>query len=178
LCSCVSQPSIKIPIILSENQVLDFIGRGAAAGIMLDSVMGGAGVAIGIAIDKGIAKDIAKNLDQHKPPFNIVAMVDAHVKNAIKKDAQKKSHVSFKNTKITVERYGFKTAQGGDDLVSAWLEISFVMQGHRKSIRYPEDFDTIDSIKFASAKENPDAAYVALDNATDQVVKKLLSSSF
>ena len=120
LFACATQPKPSIPVTLIAGEVLDFTGKGGAAGIMIDSVMGGAGIAIGIAIDKGIAKDIAKNLDLHKPAFNIVAAFDQHLKNAVKKTSTR----DLQNAQVTIERYGFKTFSGGHDAVSAWLEIS------------------------------------------------------
>jgi hypothetical protein len=169
LAACNTQPVPKIPVTLGNNPALDFTGKGAAAGIMLDSVMGGAGIAIGIAIDKGIAKDIAKSLNQHNPPFNIVENMNVHVKRAAAKNRFKKNY----STAIIVEHYGFKTVRGGDDLVSAWLEISALVGEKKMTLRYPEDFDQVNSASLTSVKESSDQAYALINNATERVVDLL-----
>jgi hypothetical protein len=180
LSACATQPSINIPVVLGENKTLDFTGKGAAAGIMLDAVMGGAGIAIGIAIDKGIAKDIAKNLVEHKPLFNMVELVDAHIKTAIKHQGNKNSPSrlqcsQLQSSEVIIERYGFKTVSGGDDLVSAWLELSVLKDGRKMSVRYPDEFAPVESASLSSVKANADVAYAMLSNASEQVAKKLLS---
>ena len=57
LSACVSKFATP-QIVYGDKSTLSFSGKGAAAGMMMDAYMGGAGVAIGIAIDEGIAKDI------------------------------------------------------------------------------------------------------------------------
>ncbi len=170
LVACVTQPSPKIVVSLSDNQILDFTGKGAAAGIMLDSVMGGAGIAIGIAIDKGIAKDIAKNLSNHKPLFNIVDNIDQQLKTAITKNHLK----HLPNVQIAIEHYGFKTFSSGEDAASAWLEVNLIIDGQKINIRYPENFDHIDSANLASVKENPEVAYRLLNSAVQQLVSNII----
>jgi hypothetical protein len=175
LSACATQPSIKIPVVLSENQTLDFTGKGAAAGIMLDAVMGGAGIAIGIAIDKGIAKDIAKNLDTHKPIFNVVDVVERQLKVALENSKYKAAQYRFQNTAVTIEHYGFKTVSGGDDLVSAWLELSVLKDGRKTLVRFPEDVDLVESKTLASVKNNSELAYTMLIHAAEKVVDVALS---
>jgi hypothetical protein len=170
LVACTTQPAPKILVTLSENQTLDFTGKGAAAGIMLDSVMGGAGIAIGIAIDKGIAKDIANNLNHHKPLLNIVDHLDQQLKAALIKNQVK----GLQNIQATIEHYGFRTFPGGDDAVSAWLEISLLIDGRNLEIHYPQDFAQVDSASLSSVKENPDVTYTLLNNATAQVIKHVI----
>ena len=172
MVACVTQPSPKILVSLSDNQTLDFAGKGAAAGIMLDSVMGGAGIAIGIAIDKGIAKDIANNLSHHEPLLNIADHLDRKLKAAIIKNRVK----GLKNIQATIEHYGFKTFSGGEDAASAWLEISLLIDGNKFDIYYPHDFDQVSSASLSSVKQNPDAAYTLLDNATNRVVERIIEN--
>ncbi len=170
LTACVTQPSPKILVSLSDNQTLDFTGKGAAAGIMLDSVMGGAGIAIGIAIDKGIAKDIAKNLSNHIPLFNIVDNIDQQLKTAITKN-----HLKYlPNLQIAIEHYGFKTFSSGEDAASAWLEVNLTIDEQKINMRYPENFDHIDSANLVSVKENPEVAYRLLNSAVQQVVNNII----
>ena len=70
--SCTTFTAKSPPIEFKDRQTLVFTGKGAAAGIMLDSVMGGVGVAIGIAIDEGIAKDIAKSIYEINPDYDFL----------------------------------------------------------------------------------------------------------
>lgn len=172
LCACATQPTPKILVTLSGNQTLDFTGKGAAAGIMLDSVMGGAGIAIGIAIDKGIAKDIASNLSHHKPVLNIADHFDQQLKAALIKNRVKGSQT----IQATIEHYGFRTFPGGDDAVSAWLEVSLLIDGRKIDVRYPQDFDQVDSASLSSVKDNPDVAYALLENASKQVIKRIIAN--
>lgn len=171
LVACTTQPAPKVLVTLSENQTLDFTGKGAAAGIMLDSVMGGAGIAIGIAIDKGIAKDIVNNLNHHKPVLNIADHFDQQLKAALIKNRVK----GLQNIEATIEHYGFRAFPGGDDAVSAWLEVSLLIDGRKIDVRYPQNFDQVDSASLSSVKDNPDAAYTLLENATEQVIKRIIA---
>ncbi len=172
LVACATQPAPKILVTLSENQTLDFTGKGAAAGIMLDSVMGGAGIAIGIAIDKGIAKDIANNLSHHKPLLNIPNNFDQHLKAAIIKNRVK----AIQNIQAKIEYFGFRTFPGGDDAVSAWLEVSLLIDGRKIEVRYPQDFADVEFANLSSVKSNPDVAYELLDDATERVVTHIVES--
>jgi hypothetical protein len=138
-------------------------------------VMGGAGIAIGIAIDKGIAKDIAKNLDLHKPVFNVVDVVDRQIKTALEKPKYKITKHRFQNTLVTIEHYGFKTVAGGDDLVSASLELSVLKDGRKTLVRFPQDVEFVESKPLASVKENSELAYAMLIHAAEKAVELMFS---
>ncbi len=58
LAACTHSRVQPVDVSFGARETLYFTGRGAAAGIMMDAYLGGAGVAIGIAIDEGIAKDM------------------------------------------------------------------------------------------------------------------------
>lgn len=75
IASCAQIRSPSIDVICGERQSLYFTGRGAAASMMMDSLMGGAGIAIGIAIDEGIAKDISAVLLASNPKFSMDELV-------------------------------------------------------------------------------------------------------
>jgi hypothetical protein len=75
LGACVSKSAQAPDVIFADRITLAFTGKGAAAGMMMDAYLGGAGVAIGIAIDDGIAKNIAENITNSYPDFNILSVV-------------------------------------------------------------------------------------------------------
>lgn len=81
LCGCASSPQSLWQVKTGERSHLAFSGKGAAAGIMIDTYTGGMGAAIGIAIDEGIAKNIAENIQRYPSGFNIVSMANAQLRS-------------------------------------------------------------------------------------------------
>ncbi len=171
LTACAIQPAHRIQTSLSDGQALDFTGKGAGAGMMLDAVMGGTGIAIGIAIDKGIANDINSNLSRRKPAFNIVELFNEKLQSTAKTNRLKLSQP----TQLTIERFGFKTVPDGEDNVSAWLEIKVTAGEMVTRMEYPKNFEPAASAPLSSVKENPDAAFNLLDVAAEQIAKRIVS---
>lgn len=166
LSACVTLNS-KLEISYLDRDSLNFTGRGSAAGVMLDAVMDGAGIAIGIAIDQGIAKDISNNILLHDPKFDFRELIRQRVN---------KSSVSALES-IKIKTYGFKSAPG-EDQVSAWLELEVVQNGTIIQVKYPEEFTNVKTESFVKVKENAAAAVDLLVAATDAVIKvKLIEAN-
>lgn len=117
LVACASRD---VDVAIGDREDLYFTGRGAAAGIMMDSLLGGGtGVAIGIAIDEGIAKDVASALSVEEPEFDIRTLV----RRALAERAAGGGNI--KNLKsIIIDRYGFQSAN--DDNVVPLLELQLI----------------------------------------------------
>ena len=152
-----------------DRKTLAFTGKGAAAGMMMDAYLGGAGVAIGIAIDEGIAKDIEKNLSQRAGGFDMLQLVRAEL-HLVK---YKKQDV----TNIVLDTYGFKTYPGEGDKVTAWLKIRFSGKAGEVILNYPGDFADPNAIALNEAKSNPDAAYKLLQDAVSRVFMSRFSNT-
>jgi hypothetical protein len=166
LSACATLNS-KLEISYLDRDSLNFTGRGSAAGVMLDAVMDGAGIAIGIAIDQGIAKDISKNILLHDSKFDFRELIRQRVS---------KSSVSALES-IKIKTYGFKSAPG-DDKVSAWLELDIVKNGTIIQVKYPEDFTDVNTEKFIKVKEDAAIAVDLLVAAIDAVIKvKLIKAN-
>lgn len=166
LSACVSLTP-KLEISYADRDSLNFTGRGSAAGVMLDAVMDGAGIAIGIAIDQGIAKDISKNILLHDPKFDFRELLRQRLK--------KSSILELESIKI--KTYGFKSAPG-EDQVSAWLELDIVKNGTIVQVKYPEDFTKVKTENFVKVKENAATAVDLLVTAIDAVIKvKLIEAN-
>ena len=171
--SCASKP-VKSQITKGDRSNLAFSGKGAAAGMMMDAYMGGAGVAIGVAIDEGIAKDIAANLSSRAGGFDMLALVYEELNSSAKVADSKRKQILA--TKITVETYGFHSAKGEGDTVSAWLKIRFSNKDNNLLLTYPDDFVLPAVIEFNDAKKSPELAFNTLKDATDLVLVKWIST--
>lgn len=116
IISCAHTPTPSVPVEFRDRETLFFTGRGAAAGIMMDAYLGGAGVAIGIAIDEGIAKDISAAILKADPEFDMRKLVREQLQATTSK-------VTLKNwQRVVVEKYGFKIVDG--DYVIPVLELA------------------------------------------------------
>lgn len=174
LVACTTKYVTPQSVVYGDRSTLSFSGKGAAAGIMMDAYMGGAGVAIGIAIDEGIAKDIAANISSRPGGFDMLGLVQKELSvNSKTLEASGKRKISA--TKITVEIYGFHSAKGEGDKVSAWLKVRFTHPDGELLLTYPDDFASPAVIEFNDAKKNPELAFNTLKDATDVVLIKWLS---
>jgi hypothetical protein len=163
LQACLFAPSPSaIKISFESRDSLAFTGRGAAAGIMLDSVMGAGGIAIGIAIDEGIAKEISTNLHAYSKDFSIQHTLRSQIDKSIDKNL----------LEIKVKNYGFRTYSKGEDQISAWLDLEFVCNNKSYAINYPQDFSDTSSIDFATIKVDGKASYDLLNQSVIQIFKK------
>jgi len=174
LFSACANKIINSQIIYGDRSTLSFSGKGAAAGMMMDAYMGGAGVAIGIAIDEGIAKDISANLSSRSDGFNMLALMYEELNSNVKNAGNKRKQILA--TKITVETYGFRSARGEGDKVSAWLKVRFSNHDTNVLLTYPDDFALPAVIEFIDAKKNPELAFSTLKAATDLVLAKWIST--
>jgi hypothetical protein len=178
---CATKKSQSLQVVTGDRSTLAFTGKGAAAGIMMDAFLGGAGVAIGIAIDEGIAKDIANNLSKPPTVFNMVALVEKKIFSAPQKNHR---YTLFNHTntdmsdvaRIVIETYGFRTAPG-DDQVTAWMRMRFVTDGKEIIINYPADFESPATADLNKIKNDSVIAAKMLGDATDLVISKWLSST-
>jgi len=159
LPACVNQHQNSfVDISFDEKPSLSFTGRGAAAGIMLDSVMVG-GAAIGIAIDQGIAKDISNNILKQNPSFDFREFVRQQLTQ---------SQISSIES-IKIKTWGFKSAP--DDQVSAWLVLDVVKNRKSIQVNYPEDFSAVKTENFMKVKESSNIAINLLNNALSDIFK-------
>jgi hypothetical protein len=162
LLACASKNGHDIQVTYGERQTLYFTGRGAAAGVMMDSLLGGTGVAIGIAIDEGISKDIAAAILVNNPHFSM----DSLVKDALFDAA---SQGNFKGLKsVIIEKYGFQSAP--EDTVLPLLEIQLVCKsGVVQKIKFvPDEADV--AIPFDKVKIDGDLAEKKLRQAVSRVL--------
>jgi hypothetical protein len=126
--SCAHTRAPSVPVEYGDRQTLYFTGKGAAAGMMMDSLLGGTGVAIGIAIDEGIAKDIAVAIQKANPEFDIRKLVQDNL-------VMVGGEVPTKNWQsVVVEKYGFKVVDG--DFVSPVLELTVDCEGGAEIIQF------------------------------------------
>lgn len=165
LVGCASNVAQFIPVTYGDRETLYFTGRGAAAGIMMDAYMGGAGVAIGIAIDEGIAKDIFSALLANNPKFSMVALVGGVLRE------QEKKGVSITDLKsVVIDKYGFQSAP--DDKVSPLLEMQFVCNsGVLQKVKLIPD-ENVASITFEQSKTNGALLEKQLRAAVDVLIDK------
>jgi len=168
LSSCATHSKSSWQIKTGDRTTLAFSGKGAAAGMMMDAYMGGAGIAIGIAIDEGIAKDIATDIKKYSPDFNIVSMVESQLsKQSFYVHFFKRNNVS---TQVVIEAYGFHTFPSEGDKASAWLKMHFISNGKDVFINYPADFSSPTLAELNDIKTNPKLAYGLLNNAVAEVL--------
>lgn len=124
--ACAHRPARTVSIEYGDRQTLFFTGKGAAAGMMMDAFMGGAGVAIGIAIDEGIAKDIAAAIQKTNPEFDVRTLVREQLAIVSDKEKIKNLH------SIVIEKYGFHVVEG--DLVGPVLELTVNCKDNSRKI--------------------------------------------
>lgn len=140
-CTHLSKPHEGKPhevVVLAQfddKKTLSFTGKGAGAGMMLMSSMGPMGIAIGVAIDEGIGKDIEKSLRADNVNFDILREVEAAFKQAV--TVQKPHKGTHTTVHITVLKFGFKTAGGDHDPVSAWFEFEVTAAQPAQRLVYP-----------------------------------------
>ena len=162
IAACTSVPPNSVDIGYGERQTLYFTGRGAAAGIMMDSLLGGTGVAIGIAIDEGISKDIAAAISVNNPNFSMGALVkdalDGAVSQGVNIDGLKS---------VIIEKYGFQSAP--DDTVIPLLELQLVCRsGLIQKINFvPNEVDR--ALPFDKVKTDGSLAEKALRGAVEAI---------
>lgn len=162
LMACVQINVEKVDVRLGDRTTLYFTGRGAAAGIMMDSLLGGTGVAIGIAIDEGIAKDISTAILANNPNFSMKALTEDLLYEQMGKN---KSIGSLKA--VIIEKYGFKSA--ADDTVIPLLELKLTCaSGLVQDIRLSET-DSKYAIPFDKVKTDGALAEKKLYEAVHNV---------
>ncbi len=172
LLACVQQPISTVQII-NENP-LQFSGKGAGAGMMLSSAMGPMGIAIGFAIDEGIAKDIRATASTG----NVV--IDEILRKELKKRPAAISNEAM--TSIIIDRYGFITWPGGDDLVMSQFHIT-INDNEKNSliIKFPEDFSSSETFlehaeTLEGIKQDPDKIRTLLAYAVSTTVGRLIAN--
>lgn len=161
---CAHKLVDKVEVSSGERGQLYFTGRGSAAGMMMDSLLGGAGIAIGIAIDEGIAKDISSALLINNPKFSMAALV----KDVLREQA--KEGVNLNGLKsIVIEKYGFQSAP--DDRVVPLLELQLTCEsGASSNIKFVPN-ESSQSITFEQAKTNGKLVERELCNATGELFR-------
>lgn len=165
LVGCASNVAQFVPVTYGEREALHFTGRGAAAGIMMDAYMGGAGVAIGIAIDEGIAKDISAALLANNPKFSMASLVN----NVLSEQGKKGVSVAGLKS-VVIDKYGFQSAP--DDKVSPLLEMQFVCNsGVLQKVKLIPD-ENVASITFEQSKTDGALVEKQLRAAVDVLIDK------
>ena len=168
LSACVASSRSSWQVKTGSRTTLAFSGKGAAAGIMMDSYIGGSGAAIGIAIDEGIAKTIAESLQKKSPEFNFISLVNQQL--AAQSKRSRKLACSEGALQVVVDTYGFHTFASKDDDVTAWLKMRFTCNGKDTLINYPADFPAPKLAELKAVKTNPDVAYSLLHDAVAELV--------
>ncbi len=121
ITSCTHTRTLPIDVTYGERQSLYFTGRGSAAGIMMDSMLGGAGIAIGIAIDEGIAKDISAAIVASNPKFTM----DGLVKDVLREKVEQGMNADGLKS-VVITKYGFQAAP--DDKVAPLVSLKFICE--------------------------------------------------
>lgn len=166
ILSCTHNPATMISIGLGDRQTLYFTGKGAAAGMMMDAFLGGAGVAIGIAIDEGIAKDISSALQINNPKFSM----DVLVKDVLRDEAKHGLNLDGLKS-IVIEKYGFQSAP--DDRVVALLELQLMCEsGASNNIKFVPSKSS-QSITFEQAKTDGKLVENQLREAVEELLKSI-----
>lgn len=168
LFGCATVAKTHWQVKTGSRTTLAFSGKGAAAGIMMDAYLGGAGIAIGIAIDEGIAKTIGENLQKKSSDFNIISLVEQQLARQLSRS--RKLACTEGALQVVVDTYGFHTFAGEGDNVTAWLKIHFICNGKDTLINYPEDFPAPKLAELNDVKTNPDIAYGLLQDAVAELV--------
>lgn len=143
ITSCTQTRTPSIEVTYGERQSLYFTGRGSAAGIMMDSVLGGAGIAIGIAIDEGIAKDISVAILASNPDFSMKVLIEEALR-ARKLVAGLRS--------VVIDKYGFQAAP--DDNVIPLMQLKFIcISGSSHKVSFVTN-ENVTAIPFEQSKTN------------------------
>lgn len=164
ISSCTHTRTLSIPVEFGDRQTLYFTGKGIVAGIMMDSLLGGAGIAIGIAIDEGIAKDIFAAIQKANPEFDI----RKHIESLL---VSNRGRATTKNwQKLTVDRYGFQVVDG--DFVVPVLEFTVSCTNATK-VPFNLEKDSISAYKvdLATIKNNGKAAQRLLHQGVAQILQ-------
>lgn len=165
LVGCVSNITHFISVTYGEREALYFTGRGSAAGIMMGSLLGGAGVAVGIAIDEGIAKEISAALLANNPKFSM----DILVKDVLREQVQQGMKVDGLKS-VVIDKYGFQSAS--DDKVNPLLEMQFVCESNDpQKIKFTPDEHT-QGIAFEQSKTDGELVENQLRDAVESLMKK------
>lgn len=161
--ACAHKHSPSIPVELGERQTLYFTGKGAAAGIMMDAYLGGAGVAIGIAIDEGIAKDISAAIQKSTPEFDIRDLVTKQLEVV-------SDEVGTKNWQnVVIEKYGFKIVDG--DFVSPILELAVNCNGSAEAIHFEPNLANPDKVELDLIKRDGSVGVGLLQYAVEETIQ-------
>ena len=167
LSSCATFQPAQPNIHIGERESLAFTGKGAAAGVMMDAYLGGAGVAIGIAIDEGIAKDIEKNITQRSGGFDMLRLVESVLHSG--------KYQELGASDVYIDTYGFKTFPGEGDRVTAWLKVRFKENSDEVTLTFPDDSPGPEALELSEVKTNPEAAYHLLENAMRKILTARLA---
>lgn len=168
LSACTSQNLTSIEI--SKSGDLQFSGKGSAAGVMLMSVMGPAGIAIGISIDAGIAKEINKT----------ATTANIKIENIVKQELRPFLQTQTAPVSVNIDQYGFLIWSGEEENpIIAQLHLTIEISGNSLQVRYPEDFDkelfTPKTVALESVKTHAKDIEQLLSYAADSINQKLLS---
>ena len=182
LSGCATKAATPVQVKTGERTTLAFTGKGAAAGVMMDAFLGGAGVAIGIAIDEGIAKDITENILKPPATFNVVSVVE---KNILALKSERKSFQILKGSdappknsvSVVVDTYGFRSFPGEGDKVTAWIKLRFIEKTKESIVNYPADFESPKAIDLSEVKTNSKVATVALEDAITLSINKWFAAN-
>ncbi len=149
------KPKALIAVEYHNRPVLEFTGRGGAAGMMMSGSMGAMGIAIGVAIDEGIAKDLHASASQGG------FVLTGAVSEFLGLHNYKLHKVA--NKKIIIKHIGFKAS---GDLIVPWVEIDFIDDGHSTVLTYSVVAgDDATVAELAVLKETPKLAATLLRNA-------------
>lgn len=165
-------PRRAIPVEYSDRQTLAFEGRGAAAGIMLDSLLGGTGVAIGIAIDEGIAKDIATNIQAKYPDYSF----EREFGKVLSSSRRSNLKLFTGLTQVIINRYGFHTFAGDGDKVNAWVAVDFICNNQSIVGEFPGEDKNPDAIDFTAIKIQADQTVALLNKASENLIDQWLAN--
>lgn len=162
ITACVHTRTTTISVEFGDRQTLYFTGKGAAAGIMMDAYLGGAGVAVGIAIDEGIAKDISAAIQKSNPEFDI--------RDVVKKQLVVVSdEISTKNWQsLVIEKYGFQVVDG--DFVSPILELAVNCNGSAETIRFERNLANPDKVELDLIKSDGTVGVGLLQQAVEETM--------
>lgn len=162
LAACVHSRSERVGIVFGERESLYFTGRGSAAGVMMDSLLAGTGVAIGIAIDEGIAKDIAAAIFAHNPEFSMISLVAEELHKSENKG------LDFGDLHlININKYGFQAA--ANDAVVPLIEFQLkCSSGAFYDVKFTPDHE-FQTIAFDQAKVNGQLVQKQLRSAVERL---------
>lgn len=165
LVACTHSRFEKVGVSFGEREALYFTGRGAAAGIMMDAYLGGAGVAIGIAIDEGVAKDMAVAIQKENPRFDI----RSHIKEFLIKNSSKAELETWQ--KLTIDRYGFQIIDA--DFVVPVLDLTVICT-NANTVSFGLDKDSMSAYKkkLTTIKEDGGVALQLLNKGIEDVFRE------